>query len=419
VISYNPKTDGGDIKDLMNKACKHIKFDKKFIKQIKEFRLNWVIKDTMYAEFLGGNLLGVHSVRFSARDEAMLMNDIYGLDTAVLKNMIRSVPGMNPNWVISTDPVLITLTYSMHILTVSKLPEKYIVEGIKELYFIYAYKVFGSLLSRYFKHNVSLDVAKATYENLSNRYLIKQLGSWNAVLEYRTGDILPKRAEKYMKYKRRDMGLHYEKLVRYNTDDAIKLTNDLQGRIREFVKNIYRVMITVISDGGGVNSVSSVSKGGEGPDSTKDVTERVDKYVNRLQETVTIPVNLINDDIIYLVTKLVKFADSKVIKDCLLDISEEMSKSGAKLEILSWVVVTTISYIRSKGITSGYSDNLAEIVNYMKGYWSSGSVKDKTVVETKKYMQKLVKGNTKRKTKWYISANSTALIVYLFIIAVK
>ena len=114
MFNYDPKHDGKEASDLFGKLYKNISFDKKLYKQLYEFRIHWSHKGVEYSEFLGGNTLGVHPVRFSSRDDSMLMNDIYNVDVAVVYNNIIKLPDINKKWKVSTNPILQTLIYTVH-----------------------------------------------------------------------------------------------------------------------------------------------------------------------------------------------------------------------------------------------------------------------------------------------------------------
>jgi len=407
MFNYDPKRDGPEAKDLFDKLYKDISFDKKLYKKLHNFRLNWLSKGVEYPEFLGGNTLGVHTIRFSTRDDDHLLVDIFNADPLMVLGNIKKLPDIDASWAVSTNPILQTLTYTMHRFIIDDKLGSKLDEALKECYYIFAYKVFGSLLSNYFRYNTTPAIAKATFEKLSNRFLIKKYGTWNAVLEHRANSVLP------------PAGLHSERLLEYTTNDSIRIVNDLQGGIREHIKSIYEVMLDVTTNKTSIGSSSLLGTTGDGDDTTKSITNRPDRYVNKLRELMGNPLNLIDDDIIHLTTQFIRAGDAALIKDTLLRLSEDYNPKDRDSVYIESIILNTIAYCNTKGIMSDYRSNILEVINYMKGYWSSGSVKDKDVKRVKKVISLAVKKSTKRRTQWVLSANTLAVIVYLFIVSVK
>lgn len=404
--NYDPKKDGSDVKDLFSLVFPTQKFDTKLYKKLRRFRLEWTRKSVEYSEFLGGNSLGLQAIRFSSRDDEMLMVDIFNVAQDTLRSSIIRLPDIDSKWVVSTNPVLQTLTYTMYRFIKDGDIGNKLDDALEECYYIFAYKVLGSLISHYFKFNTTPAIAKATYEGLSNRFLIKKLGTWNAVLKHRSLDIIPPK------------GLHTDRFKKYTTEDSVLIINDLQGRLREMIKNIYLVFLDVKDNNKGVSSrtATDVSDSGE---SIATVTSRPDKYVNRLRELIESPINLIDDDLIHLVSQFVKASEPDAIKKSIFLLSETYDPKNKEAIYLEHIVVKTLAYIRTKGINGNYLDNIVEIINHMKGYWSSGSVDDDGVKLTRNIITQATIHSTGRRTKWYIAANTLATVVYLFVRAVK
>ena len=408
MIHYDPKRDGKEAKDLFDKVYKHIRFDRSLAKQLKIFRLGWLQKGPEYSEFLGANTLGTHAIRFSSRDDSLLLTDIYNVDQGVLLTNIKKLPDINPSWQVSTNPVLQTLCYTMHrYIADGKLKGRALEDALKECYYIFSYKVFGSLLYRYFDRPATPALAKATYEALSNRFLIKRLGSWGAVMEYRARAVIP------------EDGVQVPRLRSYTTDDSVRCVNDLQGAIRRTLVEMYSVMVNVQGSDGGISATSMVEQIGDSEESTRDITDRPDKYVHRLREIVGAETKLVNDDIIHLVTKLVKSSDAKGLLVTLKLMTSTLKPNDRNYKLIDDIVIKTINYVNTKGMRNNYRDNVLNIATHMRGYWSSGSVKDPEVTAVKKYIAELVKTATGRRTAWVVAANTTAIIVYLFVMAVK
>lgn len=407
MFNYDPKRDGPEAVDLFDKVYARIKFDKSLYKKLHKFRLAWTRKSGEYAEFLGGNTLGVQAVRFSTRDVNALLSDIYKVDAGELLNAIRKLPDIDESWAVSTNPVSQTMVYTMHRFMLDGKLGKDTEKGMRECYYIMAYNIIGSLMSNYFSHPANPAVAKATTERMSNRFLLKRLGSWNEVLKYRAGDVLP------------PDGLHVDRIRTYSTEDSVRVINDLQGRIRELFKSTWSVMADIMDSGSIVDTWSATKENTDGEQESKPVTNRPDRYVIAIKEVVGTPASFIDNDIVHMVTSLVGSSDDDIVRASLERISNTYDPKVAKHDYIATLIIKNIVYINSKGITGDYRSNALAIIKHMKGYWSSGSVKDSDVNAVKDTIRDIVIQASGRRTKWVISANTLAVIVYIFVRSIK
>lgn len=398
-----------DIKSVMEHHFRKTKIDGALANQIKMFRLSWVQKDPMYSEFIGGNLIGVQPIRFSTLDEQLLLNDILNIDIRDLGNDLLNLKELGDDWNVAGNPVYQCLIYLMRCYIVTDVISKKATEEVLyELYFIFAYRVMSSLTYNGFKkYNAPISVAKATYENLSNRFILKKAGSWQKLFEIRAGDVLPPK------------GVQYKRLVRYTTLDAIRVAGDLQGYLRGYFVNIYDVMANVTAN----SKVQSTSLHVESDvgGSMVAVTDRPDALALYVKGIIGVPTDFINDDIIHLVTTTLPNLEHNVFKEVITNISnnfDDTKYNKSKSDFIAIAIVNTIAYINTKGITGDYKANIMTILKYMKGYWTSSSVKDKDVKLVKVQLLKIVTKNSSRKTKWLVTSMSIGVLLYIFTRAV-
>jgi hypothetical protein len=390
-----------DIKDVFHYHLDAIQFDKQLYTKLNLFRLAWAQKDDDYIEFLGSNLLGVHKVSFSDNDDNMLLIDILKVDKNILKTDLFNLPGIDPNWKISSNTTYLTLVYLMHGFIVGSLDNKTKEEALRECYYIFAYKVMGSLISHYFNY-MDIATAKAVFERLSNRYLIKKYGTWQGVFEFRANDIL-------------FGGIHYNRIKDLTTDDATRVIADLQGRLRELVKNIYAELVEVRNSNEKIHSTSMIESNDEG-ESIRENSVRPDLYINYVRSVFNTPNDFINDDLVYLIATINPKLDVDKFVDTLKYLSNNIKpKINDKDDIIEHTINTTITYLRTKNIVSDYNANAYNILVLMKGYWSSSSVKDPIVKHLKDYIFNIAKIATKKKTTWLLASITISVLLYIFL----
>jgi len=392
-----------DIKDVFDKHLHGIKYDKALYNKLKLFRINWSVKSDDYIDFLGGNLIGVQDIRFSTRDEDAFFVDILNIDQNNLKMDIFNTKGINPSWKVSSNPTYLTLLYLMYAFYNSKDIDKDLENVLRELYYIFAYKAISSLIMNGFKFTVKPAIAKATYERLSNRFIIKKIGSWQKLFTYRSLDIMPTN------------GLHNKAIKRFTTDDAIKIANDVQGRIRDTFKNIYGVMVEVINeDIGLINTTTNVTKDSEGDEKNADITHRQDKYIIYLNSIISKPSDFVHEDVLIIIATVLPNLDINLLRTALLHISK-VYVPNSKIDIIKSSMLANIEYLNSKNYSGDYLKDIIGILVALKGMWSSSRVKIDDVAIVKKEVYDIVKKAIDKKSKWVIVTTTIGVFLYVFL----
>ena len=380
-----------------------VKPDKELYEKIKHFRLNWAQKSDMYVEFLGNGLTGVQPVRFSQQDEDMLYDFILGCNSKALQNDIYKCGGINKSFKVSSNATHIALTYIIHLFLIDKkLPEKTKIDAIKETYYVLAYKFLSSLLSHYFKYDLDVAIAKAVYERMTQHFLLKKLGTWQNVLEYRTMDVLPK-------------GIHFKRLQDVDADDFNRVISDLQGKIRELIKNTYLVLMEVIEQNEKVNSRSLLTETESGT-GIRDGINMQREYINYILDIYKRPNEFINSQVLELTISLCSGCKTNQLSKILEYISSGKHKNIEN--ILEETIVFCINIAAKKGFIADYKRNIAYITSKLRGYLTSSNINDPELREIKKNYDVIVKKGstiTKRST---LSALNTSTVLYIFLRAI-
>jgi len=393
-----------NIIEVFEEHLKDLSFDKSLYVNLQRFRLSWAQKSDNYMEFLGGNLTGVHPIRFSSRDDEMLFSDIFKADLANLKYDLHKVPDIDPKRAVTSNPVYLTLFYTMHKFANDKTFKNYTPNDIIEAYYIFAYKVISSLITHYFVYNVDIPTAKAVYERLSNRYLIKKYGTWQKVFDHRAKDVIPK-------------GLHYDRVLRCDTEDATRAIADMQGRLRDTIKNIFEVLMKVRENNEKIHSTSSISDDDEdGVTTIKDMANGAHTLSVYTRSVINKPNDFINDDLVYLVKSVMNNIDETKFVETLRYISEHVEITpGSKDDFIMVIYNHSLEYLRTRDIVSDYNKHVYKILILMKNYWSSSSVKGADIKHTKEYLFNIAGTATNVKTKWVLTSIAIGIMLYVFL----
>lgn len=385
-----------DLVTLYDKYYKHITFDKNFVKELRRYRLNWSQKSDDYINFLSSGLTGVYPVRFSMIDE----DNLYKLLRVNQKDLKRDsdrLRDIDPTRMVTSNSTYLSLIYLIHKF-INIQDKKLTEEGIRELHFILSIKALGSMFYRFFSYNLDIATAKAVFERLNNKYIIKKEGSWQKYIEYRASDVLPN-------------GIYYPRLIKLDTTDALDVISGVHSAYKSMLKNIFKVIQEVMADRSAISSTTVIESIEEGT-MIRDDVDNPNLAVTYLLSIAPYKTDFADDDLLYLVNTLSKNVDISDIKATLNYISDKHDK---KINgYLESVVRMSINYIKSKGIHNP-TDDIIKTLNTLKGYWGSG---DSDVRKLKDNLKILIYKSTGKKTSWVLSSAVITLLLYIYLRAI-
>lgn len=366
-------------------------------KIIKQFRIAWTQKNDITLEFLASNFTGVYSVRFSAQDEEILFKNILDMDRDILQKEIYDLRGISKNMRTVSNATYVTLMWFAHKFLRSNFPKDIKEDAIKECYYIMAYKIVCSLTSHYFKYTVEIEVAKAINEHMTNKFLIKRLGSWQALFDYKTKDLL-------------ENGIHYKRLLQFDADDMIRIISDIETKLRDIFKNNYGQLAKVRKNQESIKDYSFIEKDNSGTDKIKDITSNTALVINKIKHLILSKVDFINYDLIGIICLKLKVINEADLQKILVHITELDTKVIGKY--LDGMISNSLSYIASKGIFTNYRERVGDIINILLGYWKSGNIKDQFNKDVKRVFFEIAKDVCNKNTSTTFNL-SVATIVYI------
>lgn len=281
------------LKEVMDVHFKHVKFDSKLAKALYKFNVEYINSDKEYLLFYGSNLLGVQKVRFKDSDVSHFF-DIINVERYKITEDIKRVTDINQEFKISSDTLNLTIIYLLHrFINSTDIDNKTRDRVLYDVSSLFFYRTLAALISDNFKYPADPKIAQKAYANLSNKYLIKRLGTWGKVVEYRAYKLIDPK------------GLHYKALKSLNDDLAVVYAiNDSQGRIRDMIKNYYGEFAKVHSQGESIGRTSSTYLDADGQESVKDKVMSVERYIHYTQDLLTDEHGFIKDDFITVISKV-------------------------------------------------------------------------------------------------------------------
>ena len=397
------------LEEFFSIICKDVKFDKNLYKQLKSFRLGFVTKNEEHQAFFGDKLLGVHIVRFSSLDDVNLVENIFGLDINFCTKEIYLVKGIVKEHRVASNFIYHLLIYTAHKFAENKSLYKNdneLLDIIKEPILIEEYRMFSGLYAWSFKYPFKKEIAVTALAELSNKYLIKQLDSWEEFFEYRVKDFVGKKSP------------YYKKMINYSVDDAINIIITLQTKIRSVFKNITRIMYRIKEqEEDVVKSESMFHQDGNMKDHSNGLKPMIEKTKTLYQNKI----DFIDSGLISFIEKMFNNLPAGMLEKMLKYlVSDENTKEIKKVEsIIEKSIIVNYEYLNRIGVDPLSKSNVFLMISNIKNYWSSSKVNVPDMKHMKKDLYKYSLLATGRKTKWMNVANSIAIVIYIYVLAIK
>ena len=281
-----------DLRGIFEEEGAHLKFDRVLAKKIEQYGISFVCKTKDHMEFFGGHLTGVQIIRFTPADSDKWF-EILELNDLTIEEKLLDLPSINDKWNVAKNAFNETCIWLMHkFMTSEHLNEHERHDAAVNVSLVLHYRFITGLLVHYFKYPTDKETAEAVYARLSNKFLLKQYGSWSALLRARSEDIVGEHS------------IHHRTLMEYNSDKSIiDALNDIQGRLRDVWKNLYEVLVQTRHSGTKMTTISSMVEL-DGESILKDKTKNLSAYNRYLHSIITDRDSFIKEELLEVVCNL-------------------------------------------------------------------------------------------------------------------
>lgn len=369
--------DGGSytLKEILDKHFEGVAFDAAMAKRLYNFQLRFINLTEDHLNFFGGNLLGVQVVRFTDREVRGFFTDVVMGDyDAIREDTLTLCPSINPKFKISSDTFNLVMMYTIHRFWSNRALDKKVVHvGVYNTALLFFYRCIAALLSDWFTWPADPAVAQMAFANLDKKYLIKKLGSWSAVMDYRANAFMDPRDS-----------IHIKPITRFDDDLAVVYAiNDSQGRIRSLVKLYYAEFAKVHSGGGRIGSTTQLMIDAEGEQVVKDRTKGVDSKIAVFRTIIADEQSFVRGDLVQIIRSINKNTSVTTIDGCLRWMSSAYTQSGST-ELIDEFMVKTLSYsywLIDEKIRPTNSRDFAYILNKLKHLYLSTRIEDPGIDE--------------------------------------
>ena len=393
------------IKDVFNDECAHLEIGPKLVAKIQKYNQDFVNKNSDSIEFFGGNLTGVHVVRFTNGDRDRWFDEILEVSDGPLEERLLALPDVNAEFHVSSDTMNISCVWLLHALFTSPhLTEEQKHIAMIDVALVLQYKYLTSLLFRYFRYPADKSTAEATYAQLSLKYAIKIYGSWAALLRARSEEIIS------------NTSIHYKTIMNFSVDTEITyMLNDTQGRIRDILKNIYAVFDRVHHQGTRISTTSSVSVEHDGVEILKDKTKNTLAYGRYIKSIIGDKDSFIRTELTSVIENMIHTMPPRLFHESLEWMSNNYMQSGAGIieEVINETIVHSFDYLSHNRDIVKNDNDIGGLLGKLKGVYMSSRSTDETLYSLREKVEKIVKAATGSKNESVISSVRTGVLLYI------
>jgi hypothetical protein len=378
------------------------KFNKEMAVALYKAQVAFTTKNEDHLLFFGSGLTGVYKVMTSKSDIDDIFIDILDTDYLEVKAGLREIDGLRLDFVISSDPYNLMIAYLIHRFYTSEyIDDKKKERVMFDLVLLMQYKMFTGLLAHYFKYPAEERAATATFNALSNKFLLKKLGTWQAYFNYRAGEV--SKDPKFVKevYKRFD-----------DVEAVIYYLNAVYGAVKDVLKNIYREFALIRENDQKLQSRSSTHDEESG-EAISDVTNNVAKYLDTVKRNIHDKDSFITSDALNITTKIMKDVSTNQLRVLLEDFSRD-SLLPIVGEIVDETVITIYDNFKDKDYFNKGND-ASRFLTDLKFLIIAKRSSDDPLELLKLKVEKYIKTNLRGKSLNTIKLVRTSLIIFICI----
>lgn len=400
------------VKALFDAACEHISIDRALVRKLQVYRQNFANKNEDHVAFFGGHLMGVQDVRFTRTDRLEWFTSILDIDDVTLQEDLLSLHTLVPDPAsvrfVSTDVMNLSclwLTHAIHTSPKLSATEKQL--GMMDALLVLQYKFITSILAYWFPHRADEAVATATYARLPKKYKLKELGSWGALLNYRAEQTIDS-SSPHIKNKC---------VQKFDNDlDIIYMVNDIQGRIKGYLKNIRDVFEIVRHDPTAlIRSSSNTSVNMDGEVVVKNRKNVYSTYRRYLEEVMADRNSFIVRELAEIVAGVMPKLPYKNMQECLEYITKHSSKLKGDPDVVKLADLTLehlFDYIASNRNTDAVRD-IPTLLTRLSNLYKASRANNDLLLKMRDVGEKVVRKAVKTKNANLVASIRTGIILYI------
>lgn len=388
---------------IFDDECKHVKIDAHLLKKIHDYQMAFINRNDDHISFFGGNLLGVHPVRFKKSDSDEWYDEVLDIDDASISTRVKSLPTIDPDWVRGTDVMNLSCLWLVHKICNSTLPQASKEQGMLDTLMVLMCKFLTSLMAHHFKYPADKSVALATYAALTLKYDLKRHGSWYAMLVERCKDIINPHT-----------GIHWNTIKNFNDDGDIQyMVTDIQGRLRELVKNLHGVFETIKTQDAKILTLKN-KVDIEGEAVIRDLTRNFTPYRRYVHQVINDKGLFMKPELADIIQTAMYTMPDKLFVRTMEYMVEHYKKDKDDVisEFLDEVMTHAFEFLSEESTLWRHND-LAAIISRLRAVYMSSRSTDPSLMRIRGLAESIVVEATKNKNVSVIASVRTGIMLYV------
>jgi hypothetical protein len=395
------------LKEVFDPIFAKVKFNRSLSHQQYLFHTSFMNKNEEHLLFLSGKLTGVHFIRFTPKEFDIFYNDMLDIDVGVIKAAVSTVEAIDPRWVVASDSFNLVCMYMVHRwLTTPALDNKAREQAAISAALIFFYRSAAAMLNEWFRYPVDVALAEATYANLSNRYLIRKLESWQEVLMYRAVELV------------KGDSVHRRTFETFNDDYAVvQLVNDARGRMADIIKNIYAEMMRTHQRGERLQTSKDTTLNMDGAEILKDKVHGLTDYTQYVLGIMHDEASFIKSELIDIVSKIMSTMQVRGFKTSLEWMSEYCGHQqyGVIEEFIKLVLIHSYHYFLTHDSAVMNSRDISGLLGRLKNIYVSSRSSDADLMKLRELGSEIVGHATGKTNEQTMAAIRTGLMLYIVV----
>lgn len=397
------------LKEVFDEQFKDVVVDKSLIDAVYRYQVWFLNRNAEHLAFFGSNLIGVHVIRFRVVDMMKFFDEVVKVDYVSLEAAVSKVTTIRHEFKISSDVLNLTLMYLIHrLITSPKLSTTQRERGIYDTALVFFYRCIAIRQSDYFHFPADPKTAQAAYAELSNKFLIKQVGSWRGVMEYRAKDLVDPN------------GLHYTNLQLF-TDDlkVVYAINDSENRIRDLYKNYCREFHLASQSGNKIATSSSTIIDVEGVEKVREKVKSTEQYVGYIRAAIIDKQSFVRPELVSVIIDINTNTSLRMLTATLSWFSDKYNDPlwhGKIDEYLRLIVIHSFHLLAEAGKSE--MKDYPTLLTTLKNLYLSTRSSDTDLIKLRKIGDELIKAANGKMNNSLAKATRTSTILYITLRAV-
>lgn len=374
--------------------------DRKLASKLRHY-VSGILSREGNVEWLGSNLLGVHSIRFFDSDRNRLFDEVINIDEDYLSELIKESHSINTDWQVAGDTYNLTIVYLLHLM-IPKFGDKEILAAAIDLVTILQFKFYSSIYYHFFPKPVDLPAAEAAYSMLSMKFDIRRLGNWGLHMAERAAYFCSPEYPNYDAVKRFDA-----------PDMVLRYITDLNTRTKQTVKDYYAVLDRVRRENARVVSQSARVEL-DGQSVIRDKVGALEIAKQNLFDASYDINNLYKEELARVVLEMVPKASPAALKTLLTYIAG--LPIGKKRDEVNSIMEDTLSHAFDEIVTNRINFNDAvTVLQRMRALYQASKSPNPYVLSLRSRIEKLAAKETHIRHESALAALRNALLLYFLI----